>query len=174
MRRCSQLAVIGTLFLALTPVLLSQSGKDAVLKPADISPAIFPEKVFYRGRVTTTQLRNTGGVRFADDFFVLAGLADVSGYSSGIQEKFQAYLITEVPLEIGGQQLNPGSYGIGFVPDGKFVVTDLGGHELFQAASAKDAKMPRPVPLQVAPAASPGTYRLYLGRNYLEFKRAAK
>ncbi len=172
MRRYSHLAIVGTLLLAFTPLLQSQSAKDAVLKPADISPALFPEKVFYRGRVTTTQLRNTGGVRFADDFYVLAGLADVSGYSSGIQGKFQGYLITEVPLEIGGQQLSPGSYGIGFLAAGQFAVTDLGGHDLFQTASTKDAKMPRPVPLQVTPAAGPGTYRLYLGRNYVEFKRA--
>lgn len=174
MRRFSLLAAVGTLLLALAPIMYSQSGKETVLKPADITPALFPEKVFYRGKVTTTQLRNTGGVHFADDFYVLAGLADVSGYSSGIQEKFQGYLITEVPLEIGGHQLIPGSYGIGFSAAGQFVVTDLGGHDLFQTASAKDAKMPRPVPLQVTTAASPGTYRLYLGRNYVEFNRAPK
>ncbi len=37
--------------------------KDVILRPADITPKIFPETVFYRGRAASAQMRNTGGVQ---------------------------------------------------------------------------------------------------------------
>lgn len=117
------------------------------------------------------QLRNTGGIHFAGDLYTLAGAIDTSGYSSEIREKCQAYLISEVALEIGGQKLPAGSCGIGFLKEGKFVVMDLGAHDLFQVSSTKDAEMKRPVPLQVASAPSAGKYRLYMGLDYVEFVR---
>jgi hypothetical protein len=46
---------------------------------------------------------------------------------------------------------------------------DLGAHDLFQPDSARDAEMKRPVPLQVVN--SNGKYRLYAGRDYVEFTR---
>jgi len=44
------------------------AGKEVVLKAADISPKIFPERVFFRGQSAPVQFRNSGGVHFADDF----------------------------------------------------------------------------------------------------------
>ena len=146
-------------------------GKEVVLKPADISPKLFPDHVFFRGQSAPVQLRNTGGVHFADDLYVLAGLVDSSGYSTAIKEKYQAYLLSEVTLEIGGQTLKPGSYGIGFVEGGKFVVMDLGANDVLQAASQRDTEMKRPVPLQVLASPTAGSYRLYGGRDYVEFHR---
>jgi hypothetical protein len=146
--------------------------KEAVLKAADITPKLFPEKVFFRGQNAPVQFRNTGGVRFADDFYVLAGMVDNSGYSTGIREKYQAYLLNEVTLEIGGQTLKPGAYGIGFLEGGKFVVMDIGANDLLNVASQRDAEMKRPVPLQVVASSTSGSYRLYAGRNYVEFRRA--
>ena len=146
-------------------------GKEVVLKAADISPAIFPEYVFFRGKIAPVQLRNSGGVHFADDLYVLAGLVDSTGYSTAIKEKYQAYLLNEVTLEIGGQTLKPGSYGIGFLTGGKFVAMDLGANDVLQVASQHDAEMKRPVPLQVVASATAGTYRLYAGRDYVEFRR---
>jgi len=90
-------------------------GKEVVLKAADITPKIFPERVFFRGQSASVQFRNSGGVHFADDFYVLAGLVDSSGYSTAIKEKYQAYLLNEVTLEIAGQTLKPGAYGFGFL-----------------------------------------------------------
>ncbi len=148
------------------------AGKEMVLKAADISPKIFPERVFFRGQTAPVQFRNSGGVHFADDFYVLAGLVDNSGYSTGIKEKYQAYLLNEVTLEIAGQTLKPGAYGIGFLNGGKFVVMDLGANDVLQAASQRDAEMKRPVPLQVLASANAGSYRLYAGREYVEFRRA--
>ncbi len=147
-------------------------GKEVVLKAADISPKLFPERVFFRGQSAPVQLRNTGGVHFADDLYVLAGLVDSSGYSTAIKEKYQAYLLNEVTLDIAGQTLKPGSYGIGFINGGKFVVMDLGANDVLQAASQRDTELKRPVPLQVLASPTAGSYRLYAGRDYVEFRRA--
>ncbi len=146
--------------------------KEAVLKAADITPKILPEKVFFRGQTATTQLRNTGGVRYADGFLVLATLVDSSGYSTGLREKYQGYLINEVTVEIGGQTLKPGAYGFGFLEGNKFVVMDLGSNDLLQVTSTNDKGIKHPVPLQILTTADAGKYRLYKGRDYIEFHRA--
>ena len=147
------------------------AGQDTVLKAADITAKLFPEHVFFRGQVAPAQLRNTGGVHFADDLYVLAGLVDSSGYSTAIKEKYQGYLLSEVNLEIGGQTLKPGAYGFGFV-GGKFILMDLAATNLVEAASQRAAEMKRPVPLQVVAASTAGGYRLYVGRDYIEFRRS--
>jgi hypothetical protein len=148
------------------------SGKEVVLKAADINARLVPETVFFRGQTAPTQLRNSGGVHFGDGAYVLAAMVDSSGYSSGIREKYQAYLLAEVALEIGGQNLPPGAYGFGFINGGKFVVMDLGAHDVFQMSSQQDAEIKRPVPMQVVASPSSGVYRLYAGRDYVEFRRS--
>jgi hypothetical protein len=146
-------------------------GNEAVLKAGDITSRIFPEQVFYRGRVAPVQMRNTGGVHFADDLYVMAGLVDVTGYSSGVREKYQGYLLNEVSLGINGQALKPGAYGIGFVTGSKFIVTDLGSNNVIEVAGARDANLKTPMPLQVIAGPDAGSYRLYLGRDYVTLKR---
>jgi len=146
--------------------------KEGILTAADVGDKLLPERVFFRGQLAPVQARNTGGVRYADGFLVFAGLVDSSGYSTGIREKYQAYLINEVAIEIGGQTLKPGAYGIGFLDGNKFVVMDIAANDVFQAASVKDAEMKRPVPLQFTAASGVGNYRLYHGRDYVEFHRA--
>lgn len=160
--------ILTCLVLQCSLTVATAAGTETALKSSDITNKIFPDQVFFRGQVASVQMRNTGGVRFGDDMYVLAGMIDNSGYSSDIRQKYQAYFISEVPLAIGGQKLGPGAYGVGFV-QGKFVVMDLGAHDLFQADSARDADMKRPVPLQVVN--SNGKYRLYAGRDYIEFTR---
>ena len=152
----------------------AQSGakKDVILKAADITPKIFPEKVFYRGQVAAVQMRNTGGVHFADDLYMLAGLVDTSGYASGVKEKYQGYFVTEVPVEINGQSLKPGAYGIGFVAGAKFIVSDLGSNNLLEIARQRDTELKRATPLQVLEAPETGAYRLYIGRDFVAIKRA--
>jgi len=145
--------------------------KDTVLKASDIKPKLLPDSVFFRGQTAPTQMRNAGGIHFTDDLYVLAALVDNSGYSTGIREKYQAYFITEVSLQFGLQTLKPGAYGVGFVEGGKFIVLDLAANDLFKVDSHKDTEMKRPVPLQVT-SANEGTYRLYTGREYVEFSRA--
>lgn len=161
----------GIVVIAMLAAALSapaQSGAT-LLKPADMAK-IFPATVFYRGQSATTQLRNSGGVKFADGYFVLTSLVDTSGYSSGVAAKYQAYFITEVPIRIGGQRLVPGAYGVGFVTGHKFVVTDLGAHDLFTATSSTDGDLKRPMPLEVLPDPAHG-FRLYAGREYVVFER---
>lgn len=150
----------------------SAPAKEGILTAAEVGNKLLPEKVFFRGQVAPVQARNTAGVRYADGFLVFAGLVDSSGYSTAIREKYQAYLISEVPIEIGGQTLKPGAYGIGFLDGNKFVVMDIGANDVLQAASTKDAEMKRPVPLQFMAASGAGNYRLYHGRDYVEFHRA--
>ena len=149
--------------------IVAQSGGSTVLAPADLGK-LFPASVYYLGQTAMAQLRNSGGVKFADGHFVLASLVDNSGYSTGVAAKYQGYLITEIPLKIEGQRLAAGAYGFGFLDGGKFLVTDLGGHDVFTANSAADAVMKRPRPLQVT-ADPAGGFRLYSGRNYVRFDR---
>jgi len=148
-----------------------QQTKDTILGATDINAHLFPTTIFFRGQTTTTQMDNVGGVRYADGLLVLAALVDNSGYASQIRVKFQAYLITEVPIEIGGQTLNSGAYGFGFLDDNKFVVMDIGAHDLLQATSTHDGDIRRPVPLQFVATPDASTYRLYHGRDYVEFHR---
>jgi len=160
--------VVTTAMSAATVTAVAQ-GNATVLKPADMQK-LMPASVFYRGQSATTQLRNSGGIKFADGFYVLASLVDTSGYSTGIQAKYQAYLITEVPIKIGGHALGAGAYGVGFIANDKFIVTDLGAHDLFTVSSSNDAGLQRPMPLQVLADQSAG-YRLYAGRRYVVITR---
>lgn len=148
--------------------MMAQAGGDTVLKPADMQK-LMPATVFYRGQLAPSQMRNSGGVKFADGYFVLAGLVDTSGYSTGVQAKYQAYFITEIPLKVGGENLPAGIYGAGFVGD-KFVITDVGAHDVLTVNAGDEAGMKRPVPLQFM-ADPAGGFRLYAGRKYVSFSR---
>jgi hypothetical protein len=149
------------------------SAQASVLNAVEAAK-IMPASVFFRGQSASIQGRNSGGVRFGDKNLMLVSLVDTSGYSSQVQEKYQAYLITESSLDIDGHHLAPGAYGCGFIGGDNFIVMDLGGHDLFTAHSTRDVDLHRPTPLQILEA--PGTsdnYRLYAGRNYVSFHLAA-
>jgi hypothetical protein len=148
---------------------MKAQGSDTVLKASD-TQKMLPASVYYRGQSAPTQLRNSGGVKFGDGFFVLATMVDNSGYASDVQAKYQAYFVTEVPIKVGDQNLAAGIYGIGFVADNKFVVTDVGAHEVLSVATTDDAGLKRPTPLQVM-ADPGGGFRLYAGRRYVKFSR---
>lgn len=147
----------------------AQSGGNTVLKPADVEK-LFPATVYYDGQSAPTQLRNSGGVKFADGHYVLASLVDTSGYSTGVAAKYQGYLIAEVPLKIEGRLLPAGAYGFGFIDGDRFVVTDLGGKDALTAHSTKDTALTRPRPLEVTDDPA-GGFRLYAGRSYVHFSR---
>jgi hypothetical protein len=152
----------------MTPGTMKAQGSDSILKPAD-TQKLLPASVFYRGQAATTQLRNSGGVKFADGYYVLATLVDTSGYSTDLQSKYQAWFVTEVPIKVGGQSLPAGVYGVGFV-GGKFEVTDVGAHDVLSVSSADDAELKRPMPLQVI-ADPAGGFRLYALRHYVVLSR---
>lgn len=169
---CLLLIVCGMTYAQGQKAAEAAPAKEAVLKAADVTPKIFPDKVFFRGQTATTQLRNAGGVRYGDGFYVLTALVDSSGYSTGLREKYQGYLINEVAIEVGGQTLKPGAYGFGFLEGNKFVIMDLGANDVLQVTSTKDSEIKHPVPLQVLSTADAGKYRLYKGRDFVEFHRA--
>lgn len=150
----------------------SASSTPSLLQAADLVKLV-PATVFFRGQVASTQMRNAGGVKMSDGMLVLCVLVDTSGYSTGVQEKYQGYFITEVALDINGQTLKPGAYGVGFLPGNRFLVMDLGAHDLFTAGSAHDTELKRPTPLQVLADTAPGRYRLYINRNYVVFSRTS-
>ena len=128
-----------------------------------------PATVFFRGQSAPIQARNSSGVQFNKNELLLVTLVDTAGYSSSVQEKYQAYLITEASLDIEGHRLPPGAYGCGFLAGNAFVVMDIGGHDLFSIHSTKDATFHRPTPLQVLPMPNGSGYRLYVGRDYIDF-----
>jgi hypothetical protein len=145
--------------------------KEGLVTSAEVGGQLLPEKVFFKGQSASIQGRNSAGVRYHDGSLVLAALVDASGYASAIREKYQGYLIAEVPIEIAGQTLRPGIYGFGFIEGSKFVVMDVGANDLLQASSMKDTDMKRPVPFQFVQGSNADSYRLYKGRDYVEFRR---
>src|SRR5215469_13573370 len=170
LRRLSLLVLI--LCFSLSGLVAQQAdGKKAPgVLTRDQAGAILPATVFFRGQSATIQARNSAGVRASDGKLVLAAMVDTSGYSSGIAQTYQAYLITELPLQIGAHKLAPGAYGFGFIEGNRMVVMDLGGNHLFEAPTTHDDKVSRPTPLQII--AEGPAYRLYLGRNFVSFSVA--
>jgi len=166
------IALITQTVAAQSPVASSNSAQASVLN-AEETAKIMPGSVFFRGQSASVQGRNSGGVRFGDKSLMLVSLIDTSGYSSQVQEKYQAYLITESAVDIDGHRLAPGAYGCGFLSGDNFIVMDLGGHDLFTAHSTHDVDLRRPSPLKVVVSPNvPGDYRLYAGRNFVSFRVA--
>jgi len=168
------LAVFALSFIALASFVLAQE-KDAAgqakpgLLTAQEVKAALPEQVFFRGGKAPVQLRNAGGIRFAGGKLALITLVDNSGYSTAIQEKYQAYLITEVKLKISGHDLAPGAYGCGVV-NGKFLVMDVAANELFSVDAPADAKLKRPRPFLLEKEAS--IYVVHFGKNKITLAEA--
>ena len=158
-------------FLALSVGSAAQAGKDTLLTAAQAAKLV-PTTVYFDGKSATTQLRNAGGVHYASGPYTLAVLVDTSGYSTAVQQKYQGYLLTDVPLSIGGQTLASGAYGMGFA-GGQFVVLDVGNHQLLSAPAKHDTAMKHPRPLQVLPAATAGSWRLCSGRDCVDFSPAS-
>jgi len=141
--------------------------QTGVLNAAQMQ-ALFPASVYFSGQTATVQLRNAGGVRWSEGKQTLFGMVDAGGYSSGMREKYQFYILSDVSIDIAGKRLPAGAYGAGFLTDKGLEVMDMGGTELFHAAVKHDAAMQRPRPLQVTDGGN-SSYRLYLGRDYVDF-----
>jgi hypothetical protein len=163
----------GCMGLAGQPAHGQSAGAAAQILTRETAAPLFPATVFFAGQTTTVQMRNSAGVRFGDHHLMLAALVDTGGYSTGIQEKFQAYVITEVRLKVGDQTLAPGAYGFGFIGTNQMLVMDLGGGDLFKTATTHDEGLRRPTPLQILPSPdSSPSFRLYLGKNFVTLSQA--
>lgn len=163
-----------TIALSLTlcaPLALAQatapSASPSILRAAEAG-TLLPQSVFFRGQSASIQARNSAGIRLSKDALLLTALVDTSGYSSSVQQKYQAYLITESPVMIGGHRLAPGAYGCGFIANDQFVVMDIGAHDLFVTSSTRDGALHRPTPLQILPSPDGHSFRLYAGRSFVE------
>ena len=168
------LLLLAPVFCAQTASAQQASGSSAILTRDQAGP-LLPPTVFYRGQVASIQARNSAGLKFADSKLVLATIVDTSGYATSIQQTYQGYLITEVPLQIGDAKLAPGAYGFGFVSGTGMVAMDLGGNRILTTPTTADAKLTRPNPLQILPdPSSPTRFRLYLGRNYVTLQAENK
>lgn len=132
---------------------------------------LLPSSVYFDGQTASTQLRNATGVRFSDGQLALGVLVDSSGYSGAVAQKYQGYLLTQVPLDFGGHRLPAGAYGMGVV-HGELTIMDIGNHDLLRTAATHDAAMHRPVPLQIVAGTTPDTFRLCFGRECIQFRRA--
>ena len=165
----SLFAAAGVMLVGILTAPAAVAQGDTVLKAAEVQK-LLPDSVWYKGQSAPAQKRNSGGVKFGDGSFVLATLVDNSGYASDVAAKYQAYFVAELPIKVGGQSLPAGVYGAGFITDNKFVITDVGGHDVITVSSANDEEMKRPMPLQVTTDAG-GGFRLYAGRRYVTFTK---
>jgi hypothetical protein len=166
-------ALVGIPAIACAQAADAHPTQATVVLSRNQASAILPPSVFFSGRSASIQGRNSAGLRMSDGKLVLVAVVDTSGYSSALQQTYQAYLLTEVPLTISGQKLAPGAYGFGFVADNKMVVMDVGGNEILHATTTHDESLPRPNPLQILPDGT-GAFRLYLGRSYVALSSAPK
>ena len=137
-----------------------------VVAPDDLKKVV-PEAYFFRGMSATTQLRNSAAIHYPDDLYVMAGLVDTSGYSSDVKAKYNGFFITEKTLKFGSNTLQPGQYGMGYTPEGKFHLRDVAGNELLVADIVTDDKLAHPQPLKIVMDGA--TAKLYLGKKYVSF-----
>lgn len=157
------LLTVCVLMAALTP---AHAATANILDRA-AAAKIMPATVFFRGQTAPTQGRNSCGVHFANGKYMLAALVDTSGYATEVKQKYQGYLLTEVPLDLGGHHLGPGAYGFGFLGKKRFVVLNIGGEQVMESSwHAFVGK--HPVPLEVLPAK--GGYQLCSGRECVDFR----
>lgn len=126
---------------------------------------LLPPSVYFNGQSAPLQLRNAAAFRSASGAIAWVSLVDTSGYSTGVRERYQFYVVSESPLMFGDVKLPAGAYGAGFLQDGSAVVLDLGAHEIARTPLKTDEAMRRPRPLQMQ--ADGSGYRLYLGKQYV-------
>ncbi len=163
----ARLAVGGCLILAISSLSMAQPASKHVLSSDEVQKVV-PTDYFFRGQKAPVQLRNAVGFQLADGKMMLSALVDVSGYSTGVQEKYQGMLITETKLNVGGSELAPGQYGFGFTADGKFVVMDVSNNDVLSTSWQTDSALHRAVPLKLVEDGA--GYKLYAGKKWVGIK----
>lgn len=144
--------------------------KPGLLDKAQLKDVV-PDSYFFAGKNAPVQMRNAAAARLSSGKLVMAALVDTSGYSANIQEKYQGLFITEAKISLEGKTLEPGEYGVGRTADGNFNILNVASETLASFPGHADDGMKRPVPLQMTSQGG-DKYRLYLGRNYVEFSAA--
>jgi hypothetical protein len=162
-RRCS-VAFLFLFFLVAPPSVVTGQEAPAIVGPKELA-RIVPAGFYFQGQSGPTQMRNAAAARLAANRLVIAGLVDTSGYASDVRARYEGFLITDSPINVGGQALGTGAYGFGFSSDGKLTILDVSGKELLSVAAQSDKGLKRPRPLMMTRAAD--GVRLYSGRNYV-------
>lgn len=130
---------------------------------------LVPTNYFFAGQTATMQLRNAGGVRFADGKLLLLALIDTSGYSSGVVQKYQGLLITEVPLTVNGKTVAPGSYGFGLPTPEHLGILDINANEIAGDNTTLATGGVHPVPLHLS--VNHGSVVVNMGRRSFTLTR---
>lgn len=160
-------SVVMVVFFLQGALLFAQQTGPGVLNADELKHAV-PAAYFFRGQSAPVQLRNSGGFHIAGDKLFLAALVDTSGYAADVAARYQGLLITEEKITVEGSELPAGAYGFGFLPDGKFVVMDVGAHDVMTVSFHMDKELHRAVPLKVV--ADQGSYRFYAGKKWVGIK----
>ena len=156
------LTLIAALLLAAGSAVAQE--RPTLLAGAELTRVV-PNSFYFQGLSAPTQMRNSAAARFGKDRHVISGLVDTSGYSADVRAKYVGFLITDSPITLGGESLQPGAYGFGFGTEGKLTVMDLSGKDLLSVAITNDKDLRRPRPLMMT--ADPNGVRLYNGKNYV-------
>jgi hypothetical protein len=155
-------SLIAALLLAAGSAVAQNGG--AVLTGAELTRVV-PTSFYFQGLSAPTQMRNAAAARFGKDRYVISGLVDTSGYSADVRAKYVGFLITDSPITLNGEALQPGAYGFGFATEGKLRVMYLSVKYLMSVSITNDKDIKRPRPLMMT--ADGGGVRLYNGKNYV-------
>ena len=156
------LALIAALLLAAGSAVAQE--RATILAGAELMRVV-PSSFYFQGLSAPTQMRNAVAARFGKDRYVISGLVDTSGYSADVRAKYVGFLITDSPITLNGESLQPGAYGFGFANEGKLTVMDLSGKDLMSVSITNDKDLKRPRPLMMS--ADPKGVRLYNGKDYV-------
>lgn len=158
-------AFIAVFSLTLVSALNFSAAAQTKILTGEALTRIVPTSFYFAGQSAQTQMRNSAAASIGKDRYVIAGLVDTSGYSTDISGKYEGFLITDSPIQIGDQSLASGAYGFGFSPNGKVNIFDLSSKELTSVSTTNDANMKRPRPLMMTSDAN--GVRFYKGKSYV-------
>ena len=139
-------SLIAALLLVMGSAVAQNGG--TVLTGGDLTRVV-PTSFYFQGLSAPTQMRNAAAARFGKDRYVISGLVDTSGYSADVRAKYVGFLITDSPITLNGESLQPGAYGFGFATEGKLTVMDLSGKDLMSVSITNDKDLKRPRPLMM-------------------------
>jgi len=147
------------------------------VQPEDQLSKYLPATVFLDNENVPTQKRNAVLLDVNGKRAVVA-LVDTAGYSAAYQQKYMGVILTVGGLKIGDKALPSGSYAFGEtkVGDGNEAkvtihVYDIGGKELAQISTERQADMKGVRPVQVTVGAN-GEAQLYLGPYHVAIAAA--
>jgi hypothetical protein len=154
---------LATLLFCVCLAPAQQAPPKGILAPADLRKLV-PQDYFFAGLTASVQPGMNAGVRFASGKVLLVALVNTSGYSTAIQQKYQALFLTDSRLKVEGSDLPPGAYGCGF-SSGKFFVMNVAAEDVVSVPARRDEKLQRAVPLKFVE--QEGGYRFYAGKNFV-------